>query len=168
MPMLTTKLDLPFTAISPSVPGTFGTSALPITLAGTGVNGIPVAYPSYAGGLDEFGSALIDCIVQGAVGGSLTIYFQSSVTKGKRWYDVAALPVLAAGAPTIRYEIALSRARGGGTSAAVVVNTLDDTPSLVNSVLQFNFGDSLRMLFVAGAGTSAGALQTINATAMQI
>ena len=47
---------------------------------------------------------------------------------------------------------------------AVVVNAVDGTPALaVNTVLSGSLGNNLRVVFVAGVGTSAGAAQTITA-----
>ena len=153
------RLALPFSSVSPAAAGTVLPTSIFLSTNAS-------ANPIYTG-LDEFGSVLFDCMVQGGTGGTLDIYFQSSVTAGKRWYDVVHLPQLLAGAAPIRYAVAISRARGGGTSTAVQVNTTDNNPSIaVNTVLQYNLGDSLRLVYVAGAGTSAGALQTMDAVAL--
>lgn len=152
------RLQLPFSSTSPNAAGTVVGAAISLTSGGS---------PVYTG-LDDYGAVLLDCLVRGATGGTLDIYFQSSI-KGGRWYDVAHLPQLAAGAALVRYAFSISRARGGGSATPLVVNPADDTPTLAaNTVLTFTLGDALRMVYVAGVGTSLGAAQVIDGAAYQI
>jgi len=51
-----------------------------------------------------------------------------------------------------------------GTGAPTVVNKVDLTPALaVNTCIANGMGNALRVVYVAGAATSAGAAQSIKA-----
>lgn len=127
------------------------------------ISGTSPASPSTAvigtvGGLQIYDSLQIIATIQGATGGTLDLYIQSSVD-GTNWYDYVHFAQFAAAAASITRFISVSRhgqvttltAIGSGTSPALLVNT----------VLGGDFGTRLRLLAVAGASTSAGAAQTI-------
>jgi hypothetical protein len=110
------------------------------------------------GGLQIYDSLQIIATIQGATGGTLDLYLQSSVD-GTSWYDYVHFAQFAAAAAALTRFISVSRhgqvttltAIGSGTSPALAVNT----------VLGGDFGTRLRLLAVAGASTSAGAAQAI-------
>lgn len=110
-------------------------------------------------GLDDFTRLVIHATLQGATGGTLDVYIQSSVGNG--WYDVAHFAQLAAAAASVRYVVTLTKALKG-TPAIVAVNAANGTPTLAaNSVNADILGNAIRVVYVAGALTSAGAVQAI-------
>jgi hypothetical protein len=132
--------------------------------------------------LDQYTECEVHALLVGATGGTLDIYLQASNNwragskdetgdytawspAGGNWYDVAHFPQLAAGAVAIRYLLTLSR--GYSNAAAILVaNTADGTPALaLNTVLVGMWGGALRLVAVAGASTSAGAVQSVYALA---
>lgn len=114
---------------------------------------------SKAGALQRFGALTIIATLTGATGGTLDVYLQVSPDAGVTWYDYAHFAQLAAGAAAITKVITVSRA-GQQTGIPTVGTGL--SPALAaNAVVGGDFGDMMRVLFVAGAGTSAGAVQTI-------
>ncbi len=112
-----------------------------------------------AGGLDRYDSLTIIATLQGATGGTLDVYLQMSPDGGTTWIDYAHYPQLAAAAVSSIRTWTVSRAAeqktlttvGSGTSPALAANT----------IMGGDWGDRLRALYVAGASTSAGAVQTI-------
>lgn len=112
-------------------------------------------------GLDYFSTVTIVGQLQGATGGTLNLYIQSSLD-GVIWYDVVAYAQLAAGAAALRNVVTLNRGFRG-TPGITTVNAASGTPSLTaNSVNADCLGTYLRLMATAGAGTSAG--QTITLT----
>lgn len=108
-------------------------------------------------GLDQFDWFTIDAKLLGATGGTLDVYLQRFVAKLNEWRDWVHFPQLAAGAAAARYVIDSSAgmtapvAVGQGTSPAIAVNTMAN----------LHPGTQARLLFVAGASTSAGAVQSV-------
>jgi hypothetical protein len=114
--------------------------------------------------LDAFSKCVVQARVQGATGGTLDIYIQSSSNSAAStgWYDVAHYTQLAAGAAAAGWVFTLSRGPSTAT-APTGTNTADGTPALAaNTMVPNALGNALRVVFVAGASTSAGAVQTIN------
>lgn len=108
--------------------------------------------------LSIYDEVVVDAILLGATGGVLDVYLQRKVDTDL-WADVAHFPQLAAGATAKQYTVSLKNdqgtiaAVGGGTDAA-------PAPALAaNTVVQVLPGGDLRIVFVAGASTSAGAAQ---------
>lgn len=120
--------------------------------ASTAIIGSPV------GNLDDYSSLMVVAVIQGATGGTLDLYLQTSVD-GSNWYDYAHFAQLSAAAAQITRAFTVSRhgqqttitAIGSGTSPALAAGT----------VIGGEFGTRMRLLAVAGAGTSAGATQTV-------
>jgi len=114
--------------------------------------------------LDKWESIMIVATLQGATGGALDIYLQVRTKEqdgqADEWIDYAHFPQLAAGAASSVRVWSVSRSAqqltlatvGKGTSPAITVNT----------ILGGEFGSEMRVLFVAGVGTSLGAAQTID------
>lgn len=103
---------------------------------------------------------LIDAALLGATGGTLNVYLQRKIA-ADTWRDWISFPQLAAGAAAIKYTLFVNGNQptmvvvGGGTDAAATPVLAAN--SFVNTI---PFGD-IRVVFVAGASTSAGAAQTI-------
>ncbi len=109
--------------------------------------------------LDACDSLTIIGELQGATGGTLDVYLQTSYDDGATWYDYAHFTQLAAGAAAIKHAWHVSRASERTTITTVGTGT---SPALaVGTILSGGWGNKMRMLFVAGATTSAGAAQTV-------
>lgn len=107
--------------------------------------------------LERYERITIDLDVQGATGGTLDIVVQRYA--GGQWRDWFRLAQLAAGASAAHYTYTpaanqAATAVGVGTTPVIAANTW----------LGGYQGGRLRFLFVAGAGTSAGASQSMVVT----
>jgi hypothetical protein len=110
-------------------------------------------------GLGAYESLSIFSTMQGATGGTLDIYIQYSPDAGTTWVDYAHFPQIAAGAGTTSRVWNVAKDAPQASLTNVGTGT---TPSLAaNSILGGDWGDRLRVLAVAGAGTSGGAAQTL-------
>lgn len=131
--------------------------------ASTAVLAASAGYPAKLVGLEKFSHLEVIADLVGAAGGTLDVYLQTS-HDGLRWNDYAHFAQLADGAAAVTKAFAVSRT---GQQLSITTIGKDNTPALAaNAVLGGEFGDELRVLCVAGAGTSAGATLTIlvNAT----
>lgn len=107
----------------------------------------------------DYTSMRVEASLQGATGGALDVYLQVSYDQGVSWTDFAHFSQLAAGAAAIKYAFTSSRNVGDG---AIVTPGKDTSPTLAaNTVRAGDWGSMIRVLFVAGVGTSAGAAQSI-------
>lgn len=127
-------------------------------------------YPSSAGFVTEVGlftSCSFTALVQGATGGTLDIYIQTfmAAQAGGKWTDAAHLTQLAAAAGLAKVAFTLTRFSPSTSAITASLNTVDGTPTLTaNTVVPGLLGVKLRIVYVAGASTSAGASQVILAT----
>lgn len=113
-------------------------------------------------GLDVYHSCWIVSYIRGGTGGTLDVYIQSSFDGGTTWVDHAHYTQLAAGGSLVAWSHNVSGPTGG--TAPTSVNTVSGTPTLAaNTVVQGTLGNALRVVFVSGSGTSAGAAQAIYA-----
>lgn len=115
-------------------------------------------------GLDAFEAMKIVTILEGGVGGTLDIYLQMAVAEDTSsnivWVDYAHFAQLADGAASLTRLYSVTRQTERLTAIAVAVG---DTPALAaGTVLGGEFGDRMRVVMVAGVGTSAGTAQTIH------
>lgn len=118
------------------------------------------ASTNFVGDLSYFNALSFIATLQGGTGGTLDVYLQTSFDDGVTWYDYAHYAQLAAGAAQSRILWHVNRSTsvtapttiGTGTSPALAVSTINGGA----------WGDRLRLLFVAGAGTSAGASQSVS------
>jgi hypothetical protein len=106
--------------------------------------------------LPRFDWLVIDADLQGATGGTLDVYLQRKAPGTDQWYDYAHYAQLTAGGAAVSYTIQPLAIQGittvgKGTSPALVAGTCTGGHP----------GEEMRILFTAGAGTSAGAAQTI-------
>jgi len=99
----------------------------------------------------------------GGTGGTLDVYLQTSFDDGATWVDYAHFPQLTAGAAVTNKVWHVSRRTEVSSLTAVGVGTTA-TPSVAlaaNTIMGGAWGDRMRAVYVAGAGTSAGAAQVI-------
>lgn len=154
-PYYTADLPLTMTGASPSAPS---------TVAGTEATGL-LLY-----GLARFDAIKIEASLVGHTGGTLDVYLQVSHNYNPinpsepsvEWVDYCHFAQLAAGAAALTWNVdpALTN-----TIVAVGKNT---TPALAAGVCAGGFwGDAMRVLFVAGAGSNAGTTQTIKIVGKQ-
>jgi len=120
-------------------------------------------------GLLEYNKAIGTANLIGAVGGTLDIVIQTNYGRGLGqsgagfWKDLARFNQLAASAAAISWNIVLTRGIGGTLNAPSATNTIDGplggyTPTIaVNTIIPQQLGDTLRLLVLPGAGTTAGA-----------
>ncbi len=111
--------------------------------------------PGVAGPLGDFSAVDVEVDLVGAVGGTLSVFVQVSPDDGVSWYDIISFPTLAAGAAAVSYRSPISNATGTSTPTKVGKNL---APALASStVVNGAFTDRMRLVFVAGSGTTAGA-----------
>lgn len=110
--------------------------------------------------MDKFETLAIVATLQGATGGTLDVYIQGTADAGQTWFDIVHFTQLAAAAPASTKVVQLSR-----TAGAAAITTSGDAQLAAGTVLNGEWGDQLRTKFVAGAGTTAGAAQTIEIVA---
>lgn len=133
------------------------------TSASTAVLTPATGNPDKLVGLNKYTDLHVVADLIGATGGTLDVYIQTS-HDGSRWNDYAHFAQLAAGAAATTITFAVTR-RAQQTSLIAIGKDL--TPALAaNAVLGGEFGDQMRVVCVAGGGTSAGATLSIfvNAT----
>lgn len=110
-------------------------------------------------GFGVYGSLWLYAELTGATGGTLDVYLQTSPDGGTTWVDYAHWPQVAGGASVILRSWAVSRGAEQKTLTTVGKST---SPALAaNTIVGGAWGDGLRIVSVAGAGTSAGAAQVI-------
>lgn len=122
--------------------------------------------PTVIYGLARFSSVRIDALLVGATGGTLDVYLQRKLGPNA-WADYCHFAQLAAGATAVRYSVTAAQINStaivtanGGTDAAPAVGLAPAT------FLGGHPGDTLRVVYVAGAGTSAGAAVALYVTGM--
>ena len=144
-----------FTETSPAAPGTAASSAAVAGAANYAAAG--VAQP-----LDDFDAIDIIAELVGATGGTLDVYVQYSPDQGTHWYELVHFPQLAAAAGAIRYRAPVSL----NTNLTAPLQTGRDlSPNLAtNVIVNGAWSDRMRLLMVAGSGTSAGAAVVVKVT----
>lgn len=114
-------------------------------------------------GLSQFDYFMVDADLVGATGGALDVYLQREVAAGV-WRDWLHFPQLAAAAGAVSYTVPVS-----GEPDVFVVGTgaaSTASPALAaDAFVGGHPGDKLRLVFVAGASTSAGAAITVRINA---
>jgi hypothetical protein len=103
----------------------------------------------------------------GATGGVLNLYLQTSPDKGTTWYDYAAFAQLANGALATSVRFGLSRTSPSSGGLVVVGKGLVAAVGnalTAGTIIGGPFGDRMRLVAIAGAGTSAGAVITVRLT----
>jgi hypothetical protein len=137
---------------------------LSITVTSANAAGTSVAASSFKGNmLTKAEGLVIDATLTGATGGTLDVYLQRKVADDS-WFDWVHFPQLADGAATKRYTVTIT---GNGSTIVEVGGGSDASPGVAlaaNTAVDVTPGGDVRIVFVAGVGTSAGAAQTINIT----
>jgi hypothetical protein len=106
---------------------------------------------------------LVDATITGATGGALDVYIQRKVASDV-WRDWIHFTQATAGAAAAHYQFMVT---GELTTITAGNGGTDSTPSVslaAGSFVNVLPGEELRWVFVAGASTSAGAVQTIRIT----
>lgn len=148
-----------FAETSPSAAGT-AASSQPVD---SSANYLP---PGVAGPLDDYDSLDIVAELTGATGGTLDVYVQSNPDgQNQNWFDIAHFTQLAAAAAAVKYNCSISLFTNA-TAPTVVGKNL--SPALAaNTMVQGPFSDRIRVLMVAGTGTSAGAAVRVTVCAQR-
>lgn len=145
-----------FSETSPAAAGT-AASSQPVQSSGN-------IYPAgVCAPLEDVDSIDIVAELIGATGGTLDVYLQAGLADGT-WVDVVHFTQLAGGAAAVAYKTNISSWAQPTSSAPVPVG-LNLTPALgANLTVQGHGFDRLRLLMVAGSGTSAGAALKVYCT----
>jgi hypothetical protein len=147
-----------FNETSPATPTTLASSQ---SVAGSGQ-----AFPlGVAGPLDDYEALLVTADLVGATGGTLDVYLQTSPDQGANWYDFAHFTPLAAAAPAVKYTLTASLYTQ--LPAPVVVGKNLAPVLAANTFVNGAFTDRMRLVMVAGAGTSAGAAVKVSVMAQR-
>jgi len=150
-----------FSETSPAAAGTAPSSA-PVANA---ANYLP---PGEAGPLDDFDSIGVTAELIGATGGTLDVYVQTSPDQGATWGDKVHFSQLLAGAAAVVYHVSLG-ANAPATSNAPIVVGEGLSPALaVATVVQGLAFDRMRLVMVAGSGTSAGAAVVVKVAGQRV
>ena len=141
-----------------------------ITISETSPSSDAANVPSvgYWGGLSYFDALTINAILAGATDGTLDVYLQTSydMTPGvaaddpsRIWYDYAHWQQIPAS--TAPYQVVWHVNRSTAITAETVSGQLLNPALGPSTILGGAWGDMMRILFVPGTGTTAGASQTI-------
>lgn len=135
-----------FNETTPATAGTVASSQ-PVQNAASYLSG------GIAGPLDDYLEVRLVARLTGATGGTLDVYVQFSPDAGSNWVDLVHFPQLAGAAPTVLYSVTTAMRPstittvGSGLSPVLAASTVVGGP----------WGDRMRLVFVAGSGTSVGA-----------
>ncbi len=133
------------------------------TLTTTSPAAAGTAIGSVLPGLREYDWFMIDAKLTQATGGVLDVYLQRKLVTDV-WHDWLHFPQLAAGSTVFHYSMTAQ----SNTGLTVVGAGTDATPApalAANTMIGGHPGDIIRVVYVAGASTSAGASQSIWITA---
>lgn len=127
--------------------------------ASTAVSAIAVS------GLEQYQEIHIEADLLGATGGTLDVYLQRRLGNDL-WRDWIHFSQLADGAAAVKYSAPPGYSQtmtvvGGGTTAAPGVAIA------ANTNIGCHPGTEIRAVYVAGAGTSVGAAQTVRVFGLQ-
>lgn len=129
------------------------------TLSATSPNSPSTAAAATALGFQTAKAITVIATLQGATGGVLDVYLQTSFDGGTTWHDFAHFPQLAAAAASTTKIWHVARESTQTTLTTVGTGL---SPALAaNTIVGGCWGDQLRLVFVAGASTTAGAAQSV-------
>src|SRR3954462_8882353 len=127
----------------------------------------PAAASTVAGvqcsGLSRWRGVRVEAQLVGATGGTLDVYIQRKVAPNL-WVDWAHFPQLTAGAAAVAYTFAVDNTTpSSGTLTAITTRGTDaiPNPGLAAGLDLVHPGDMIRVVYVAGASTSAGAVAKV-------
>lgn len=130
----------------------------------------PAAASTVAGTTRAYGLGACDALtivgqLVGATGGTLDVYLQTAfdandvADASATWFDFAHFAQLAGGAAAIKLLWHVNRATAVSTVTTIGSGT---SPALAAStILGGGWGNRMRLLFVAGAATSVGAVTSV-------
>lgn len=130
-----------------------GTEKTSPAAAGYAVSTTKTGFAKYQG-LVVVGSLL------GATGGTLDVVVETSYD-GTDWFELVHFTQLSAGGAAATSRFCLSPT-GGAASAVVGKNLTTTTVVASGAAVNGIWGDSMRVRFVAGTSTSAGAIQAVS------
>src|SRR5690348_6986332 len=139
----------------------------PIDFTATSPNAASTVAQTPVIGLGRFDCIAIEVTLLGATGGTLDVYLQVShdwnpILATGTFFDYVHFTQLAAGAAAISYRV------DPALTNSITTVGKNTTPALAaGSVAGGFWGDAMRVLFVAGGGTSAGASQSITVIGKQ-
>jgi len=138
-------------------------------LTGTSPASAITALGSVARGLDAYDDFTIDARLTGATGGTLDVYLQRKVADDV-WVDWLHFAQVSAAAAAASFSTCTSGRTALSTGQVLAVAQGTDssagTPALTaGAFVGGHPGQAVRVVFVAGASTSAGAAQTVRITA---
>jgi hypothetical protein len=143
-----------FVENSPAAPGTVASSQPVQNTASWAPNGV-------AAPLHEYDALTMSAELVGATGGTLDVYVQIS-TDLVNWFDIVHFTQLTNGGSAVKWLVPMSNSTTTTVPTAVGMNL---SPALSagsgGAVVNGAFTDRMRLVFVAGSGTSAGAKVTI-------
>lgn len=132
---------------------------IPITAASPD-DGTAAAAATTFKGLAEYDWFTVDAVLQGATDDTLDVYLQRKV--GSDWVDWLHFDQLAASASAVRYTCQ------SGVTADITTVGAGTSPALAAGTFTGGHpGEEVRIYFVPGASTSAGANQTVTLTCWQ-
>lgn len=112
-----------------------------------------------AGPVDDSFGIQITCVAAAPVGGALNVYIQTSPNDGLTWFDQVNFAFTSGVAAT---QVATLSAISQPASAAPVTVGGGLAPLLANSTVVQGMGfNRIRLVMVAGSGTSAGTSVTV-------
>lgn len=133
-----------------------------VTLTSPAAASTAVGATIFAGSTLNADKLVIDATLVGGTGGTLDVYLQRKLASNS-WADWIHFPQIAAGT-TKRYSFMIT---GEGASIVEVGGGSDAAPGVAlaaNTAVNVIPGGDVRVVFVAGVGTSAGASNTIKIT----
>lgn len=140
-------------------------TAQTVTLTAPSAAGTTVGATLFKGAMfQRANSFTIDAVIRGGTGGTLDVYLQRKLGSDS-WTDFVHFPQQASGGAAKRYTLTLN-GQGATTITETGVGT-DAAPGVTlaaNSAVNVMPGDDVRIVFVAGVGTSVGFSQTITIT----
>lgn len=135
-----------------------------VSFSGTSPSSATTTVSTSLTGIDAFTKCIIYAVLTGATGGTLDVVLQSTPDGGTTWYDVCHYTQIVAAAAAVGNFVSLTRGETYSTTTPVVVNSVSTTPVLAaGQVIPHGLGNGLRVLYVAGVGTTLGAAQVIKA-----
>ena len=143
------------------------------TLTGTSPASVGKSVIATQAGLTRFSAFRIDASLIGATGGTLDIELQRQIPGTALWAEWCRFTQLAAAGAAVVYSLYASQDQPNVTISTVGLWSTDLTVGALTLGPAPLFtgghpGDEVRVIAIAGAGTSAGAVTTVYLTAFEL
>ena len=129
-------------------------------LSGTSPDEAGTVAGPFVSGLARYLGLRVEARVVGATGGTLDVYLQRKIGPDL-WADWVHFAQLAAGASALLYSFTIQNvSAAAGALTATTSGGTDETPTSTGGtglITNSHPGDMVRLVYVAGASTSAGA-----------